>query len=208
MLTDHAVNREPLEVTKPSEFRISAISVSDKFCFTRIFNMAAALLLFGFSRAFFILVFLELEIALSRLSVRFSGLPKATPLAFFAAKDCFVLEEINCASYSAMLAIICRTSLFAVGKSQNLISVSDSKSLLTKATFLERRSSLATISVELVFRHRAKASVSLGRSLCRPLSVSTNSAIGTSGERKLWIISLCASIPSPDASCFFVDCRR
>ena len=106
MLTDQAVNREPLEVTKPSEFKMSAISVSDRFCFTRILNMAAALLLLGFSRAFFMLVFLELEIALSKFSTRFSGLPKATPLAFFAWRDCLVLDEIKFASYSAMLAMM------------------------------------------------------------------------------------------------------
>ena len=106
MLTDQAVKREPRLVVNPSEFKVSAISVSDRFCFTRTLNIATALLLFGFSRAFFMLVFLELEIAFSKFSVRFSGLPKGTPLAFFASRDCLVLVEINCASYSAMLAMM------------------------------------------------------------------------------------------------------
>ena len=67
-----------------------------------------------------------------------------------------------------------------LGKSQNTISMPESKSWLVKVTFLDSRSSLATISVDPVFLHSAKASVNLGRSVFLPDSVSTNSAIGFS----------------------------
>ena len=165
-------------------------------------------MLLGLSRAFCLLVLFEFEIAWSKLFTRFSGFPSVIPRCLFASRDCFVLCDIRPASYSAMDAMIWSTNRLASGKSQNFISTSLSRSLDVKATFLDNRSSLATISVDPVFLHSAKASVNLGRSVFLPDSVSTNSAIGFSWPRYLPMISLCASIPSPEISCFFVDCLR
>ncbi len=142
------------------------------------FNNATALLLFGLSRAFCLLVLLLFSTACGNLLNKFSDLPSRHPLAFFALRDCFVLWLISPASYSAMLLIICSTSLFASGKSQNTISTSDSNNLLVKATFLLNLSSFATIRMEPVFLHTSKTSVSLGLSDLRPLSVSIYSATG------------------------------
>ena len=117
-------NLQPLEVTKPCRFKITVISDKDFPCMSNECNMAMALILFGLLSALVLLVFTLSTIARSRLFVRFSDLPSLHPLAFLACSDCLVLWLISPASYSAMLLIICSTSLFASGKSQNTISTS------------------------------------------------------------------------------------
>ena len=146
--------------------------------------------------------------ACSNLLIKFSDLPSLTPLAFLAWSDCLVLWLINPASYSAMLLMICRINLLACGKSQNTISTSLSNSLEVNATFLDSLSNLATIRIELVFLHIAKAARSWGLLDFFPLSVSMYSASIGWFFTWLCIISRCASTPRPEICCFMVDCLR
>lgn len=134
-------------------------------------------------------------IATSCLSSKCSGLPSLYPLAFFACNDALVLDAINSASYCEIAEIICRTILFACGKSQKTISTSDSRRLERNDTDLASRSSFATIRVAPSCLHRDNSSFSLGLSDLRPLSTSTYSAIGAV-SRWLPMISLCASSPT------------
>ena len=69
-------------------------------------------------------------------------------------------------------------SLFASGMSQATNSIPASRSESRNAAFLASRSSFAITSVALQSRQRSSALASSGLSSFRPLSTSTNSAIG------------------------------
>lgn len=105
--------------------------------------------------------------------------------------DCFVLWLINPASYSAILLMICSTSLLASGKSQNTISTSLSNNWLVKRYISAQPIQFCYNQTEFVFLHNSNASVSLGLSDLRPLSVSIYSAIVFILEVILYYFSLC-----------------
>ena len=141
-------NLHPLDVTNPCSFNRQVISDKDFPCINSDRNNAIALLLLGLLSALALLVRMLCCMACSNLFIKFSALPSCTPLAFLAWSDCLVLWLIRFASYSAMLLMIWRISLFAWGKSQNTISTSLSNSFEVNATFLDSLSNLATIRIE------------------------------------------------------------
>ena len=103
--------------------------------------------------------------------------PNWTPLALAAASASFVRLLIASRSCSATSAIIPIVSRLASGMSAAMKSIPASLRLSRKAASLVSLSILATTRVAPEALQRSMASVSFGRRLFFPLSISTNSSI-------------------------------
>jgi hypothetical protein len=89
----------------------------------------------------------------------------------------------------------------ACGLSTATNSTLESIKVAMNSRFRDKRSSFAMTSFALRFRQRASASLSCGRSLRFPLSISMNSAVGPTASRYPRTAACWASRPSPDRPC-------